>query len=209
MAGEELHHLFGVGHVAVHAQRERFDALQDQPGAVGREAGAEIAQAFAARAQQEGADRAFFAEHHVVKAFVGLGQLGEFARFFPVETAAVDQHAADHGAVAAQELGGRVVNDVGTKVEGLDQVRRGEGGVHQQRHFGLVGDLRHGGNVEHVQPRVAHGFAEEQLGVGAHGVAPAVDVARLHEGGLDAEAAQGVVQQVLAAAVERGGGHDV
>jgi hypothetical protein len=42
-----------------------------------------------------------------------------------------------------------------------------------------------------------------------HGGAPAVDVAGLDEGGVDAEAAQRVVQQVLAAAVQRGAGHDV
>ena len=39
--------------------------------------------------------------------------------------------------------------------------------------------------------------------------APAVDVARLDEGRLDAEAAHRVVQQVLRAAVQRRAGHDV
>jgi hypothetical protein len=85
----------------------------------------------------------------------------------------------------------------------------GQRAVHQQRHTGLVRNLRHGGNVQHVQARVAHGFAKKQPGVGAHGSLPAVDVAGLHKGGLDAKAAQRVVQQVLAAAVQRGAGHDV
>jgi hypothetical protein len=66
-----------------------------------------------------------------------------------------------------------------------------------------------GGDVEHVQARVTDGFAKEQLGVRSHGGAPAVDVARLHESGLDAEASQGVVQQVLRAAIEGRAGHDV
>ena len=52
-------------------------------------------------------------------------------------------------------------------------------------------------------------FTEEQLGVGAHGGAPAVDVARLDERGFDAEARECVVQQVLRAAIQRRAGHDV
>ncbi len=77
LAGQELHHLFGVAHVAFHAQRQGLNALQDQPGAVRAQAGAKVAQALAARAQQEGAPVAFFGEHHVVKAVVGLGSARE------------------------------------------------------------------------------------------------------------------------------------
>ena len=50
---------------------------------------------------------------------------------------------------------------------------------------------------------------KNSLVFGAHGGAPAVDVAGFDEGGLDAEAAHRVVQQVLRAAVQRRGGHDV
>ncbi|MNT50093.1 hypothetical protein D3C72_1869940 [compost metagenome] len=69
-------------------------------------AGAEIAQAFAARAQQEGAHRALFGEHHVVKAVVGLGQFGKAPALFPVEAAAIHDDAANHRAMAREELGG-------------------------------------------------------------------------------------------------------
>ena len=63
-------------------------------------AGAEVAQSLAARAQQEGGHGAFLAEDHAVEAGVGLREFGEAARPLPVEEAAVDQHAADHRAVA-------------------------------------------------------------------------------------------------------------
>ena len=131
VAGQELHHFFGVGHVAFHAQGQGFDALQNQPRAVRAQAGAKVAQAFAPRAQQEGAHGAFFAEHHVVKAFVALGELGELAAFFPVKTAAVHHDAANHRAVAAQEFGGGVVDQISAQLERFDEVRRGEGGVDQ------------------------------------------------------------------------------
>ena len=111
--------------------------------------------------------------------------------------------------MARQELGGRVVDQVGAPVEGLDEVGRGQRRVDQQRHAGGVRDVAHGGDVEHVEARVADGLAEQQLGLGPDRGAPAVEVAGLDEGGLDAEAAHRVVQQVLRAAVERGAGHDV
>ena len=91
----------------------------------------------------------------------------------------------------------------------LEQPGRGERGVHQQRNAVLMGHSTDGGDIEHLQAGVAHGLAKEQLGVGSDGRAPAVDIARFDEGGLDAKAPQRVVQQVLRAAVEHRAGHDV
>ena len=207
--GQKLDHFFGVAHVAGHAQRQGFDALQDEPGGVRAHAGAEVAQAFAAGAQQEGAHRAFFAEDHVVKAGVGLGELGKLARGIPIKRAAIDHQPADHGAVARQKFGGRVIDQVGAQLERFDQPGRGQGRVHQQRHPGRMGDGGHGLDVEHVQAGVADGFAKEELGVGPHGGAPGVMVAGRHKAGVDAETAQRVVQQVVRAAVQRGAGHNV
>jgi hypothetical protein len=69
-----------------------------------------------------GADGRFLGEHHAVEALVGLAQFGEAAAArvgaLPVEGAAVDQQAADGGAVPAQEFGGRVEHQVGAVVEG-------------------------------------------------------------------------------------------
>ena len=87
-----------------HAQRQGFEALQDQPGGVRAHAGAEIAQALTAGPQQEGAHRAFLGKDHAVKTLVGFTQLGKQAVAGvggrPVEAARVDQHAAHDGAVA-------------------------------------------------------------------------------------------------------------
>ena len=72
-----------------------------------------------------------------------------------------------------------------------------------------MGDGRNGGNVEHIQAGVAHGFAKEQLGVGAHSRTPTLDVVRFDKGGLYAKAAQRVVQQVVRAAIQSRAGHNV
>ena len=64
-------------------------------------------------------------------------------------------------------------------------------------------------NVEHVEPGVAERFAEHEPRVRADRGAPRVEVARVDEGRLDAEARQGVGEQVVRAAVERAARDDV
>jgi hypothetical protein len=84
--------------------------------------------------------------------------------FGPGELAGIDDHAADAVAVAAEVLGQRMHHDVGAVLEGTAQVGRGHRVVHDQRHAGVMGDLRQGGKVDHVAQRVADGFAEDRLG---------------------------------------------
>ena len=91
--------------MAVHAQAQGFDALQDGEGIVRAHDGAEIAQAFAPRAQGERRHRRFLGEDHAVKAVIRFAQFGKTARLvvrgLPVEGAAIDQQAADGRAVPA------------------------------------------------------------------------------------------------------------
>ena len=102
-----------------------------------------------------------------------------------------------------------MVDQVGAQVERFDQPGRSQCRVHQQRHPGRVGDGGHSLDVQHVQAGVAHGFAKKELGVGAHGSAPGGVVSGRHKRGVNAEAAQGEVQQIVRAAVQRAAGHHV
>ena len=140
VCSQKRHHFFGVAHVSVHAQRQGFDALQNQPCAVWAQTCAKVAQTFAARTQQECAHGALFAEHHVVKTFVALREFRKFPTALPIEAATIDHDAANHRAVTAQKFGGRVVDQIGPPSQRLNQVGRGEGGVHQQRHARFVRD---------------------------------------------------------------------
>jgi hypothetical protein len=78
-----------------------------------------------------------------------------------------------------------------------------------KRHTVVVRHLRDGGNVQHIQARVAHRLAKQQLGVGADGGSPSVNVTGFDKGGLDAKTAQRVVQQVVRAAIQSGARHNV
>ena len=64
---------------------------------------------------------------------VGLGELLEAARGGPVELAGIDNDAADGGAVAAEEFGRRVDDDVGAPLDGPNQRWRRGGVVDDER----------------------------------------------------------------------------
>ena len=65
------------------------------------------------------------------------------------------------------------------------------------------------GNVEHVQSRVAESLAEEKLRLRPDRLFPGGEIARVDEGGLDAEARQRIGEQIVRAAVERARCDDV
>ena len=64
---------------------------------------------------------------------VGLGDLLILAARLPIEVTAVDDHTAQRGAVAADELGCGVDNDVGTMLQRTEQIRGAEGVVDDNR----------------------------------------------------------------------------
>ena len=140
---------------------------------------------------------------------IGLGQGRKFAARLPVEAAAIDNDAADRNAVAADPFGDRMHDDVGAKRERAAEIRRGKSVVDQQRDAGRMGDLGDLRDVEHFQPRIADGLADDEPGVRPDGGTEAVEVARLDETRRDAEARQRVGEEIDAAAIERGGRNDM
>ena len=140
---------------------------------------------------------------------VSVGNLPRAVGAVPVELPGIDEQAADHDAVAGQELGRRVEHEVGAVRERLHQVRRRERRIDEQRQAVLVRERRHARNVEHVEARIAERLAEQEPRLGPDRRAPRVEVARIDERRLDAEARQRVVEQVVRAAVERARRDDV
>ena len=121
--------------------------------------GSEIAQAFDAHLDDVRQGPEDLGELHAVIAGAGLGDGGVLAG--PGELAAIDDDAADGGAVAAHELGGRVHDDVRAVLDGAAQVGRGHGVVDDQGHAGLVRDLGHRLDIQHVHARIGDGLAVE------------------------------------------------
>ena len=111
--------------------------------------------------------------------------------------------------MAADELSGGVDDHVGAVLDGAQQVRRGEGGVHDQRHVVAVRDVCPGLKVEHVGVGVAQRLGVQQLGVVLDGGLDGVQVGRVDERGGKSLLGQRVLEQVQRSAVQVGGGHDV
>ena len=110
----------------------------------------------------------------------------------------------------ADVLCGRMHHDVRTLGDRLDQVRRRDGVVDDQRQPVVVGDLRHTGRIEDVDLRIGDRFAVESLGVRPHCSPPGIQVIGVvDERGLDTQLGQRVVKEVVGTAVEPGTGHDV
>ena len=127
----------------------------------------------------------------------------------PGEFAAVDDGAANGGAVATQIFGQRVHNDVGTVLKRAAEVGAGHGVVHDQRHASGMG---HGGeraNVGHVAQRVADGLTVNRLGALIDQCGEGCGIARIGKAHRDALLRKGMGEQVVSAAVERGGRDDV
>ena len=84
----------------------------------GESAGSEIAQAEHAAGDGEAEIPESLAQHHAAIFRAGLREHGIAVVAGEVERAAIDDHAADGIAVAAEELGGGMDDDVGAVLEG-------------------------------------------------------------------------------------------
>ena len=139
---------------------------------------------------------------------IGLGELLESSRGCPVKLARVDDDAADAGAMAAQKLGGGVDHDVRAPLDGAHQGRRWRGVIDHQRQSIFVRDGGEAFDVDDVELRVADALGVDGAGLVVDRGAQAVEIVSIDEADGDAEARQGVVEEVIGAAVERSGGDD-
>src|SRR5699024_8656 len=119
------------------------------------------------------------------------------------------EHTGDRGAVTAEVLRRRVDDDVGAVLDGAHEVRGRQCVVGEEGNTGGMGDIGDRGDVEDVGAGIRDDLGEEELRIVVDGALPLVEIGHVDAGGLDAELAQGHVDQVLGAAVEAGAGHDV
>ena len=146
-----------------------------------------------------------------VIALVGGAQAGELVGVLgPVEFAAVHNAAAYRAGVAIHILGGGVGDNVRAPLKGTAVDGGGEGVIHDQRHAVGVGSLGKTLDVQHCQGRIGDGLAEHSPGVGTEGgFQLLIRAVGVDKGGVDAHALHGDTQQIEAAAVDGGAGHDM
>src|SRR4029077_11860748 len=111
----------------------------------------------------------------------------------PVEGAAVDDHAADRVAVAAEEFGERVDHDVGAVVDRLAQIGRRQGVVDDEGYAGAPRDIGDRLDVGDYAARVGDRLDENRLGLGTDGALEGADVVGIRPDHVPAEILERVV----------------
>ena len=185
----------------VHALRQGLNTLQQVERGLRAQRRTEVTQLLRTQLGQETELTEVTPPGHAVVGGNRLGHGREVA-VTPVEAAGLDDNTAEGGAVAAQELGDRVNDNVGTVLEGANQVRGGQGCVHNQGNTRLVCDLCEAFQVGNLTGGVRHDLGVDCFGVLGQCRLVVGGVGAGHEGGLNAEAAQGHVQLGDGAAVQ-------
>ncbi len=111
--------------------------------------------------------------------------------------------------MAAQIFGQRLHHDVGAKIDRAQQIRRGDGVVHDQRHTVRMRDLRDLFDIGDIAQRIADGLDEHRLGPLVNELFERIRVTVVGEAGLDAELRQRVREKIVGAAIKGARRHDV
>ncbi len=195
----------GVAAMLAHAQRKCLEALQEQEGVEWAHGGTQVAQHGDARLDDigDGPQRlhrlgpysAVVAGVRRVQQWKALGML------FPIEIPAIDQQAADRGAMPADIFGRRIHNDRCAMLERPAQNRCGRI-VHNQRHPQLATDIRNFLDGEYLQLRIGQGLGVIGPGLGVGCLGKGLGIGGIDETGLDALILQGVGKEVPGAAVQ-------
>ena len=126
----------------------------------------------------------------------------------PIEVSAVDDDAADRGAVAADIFRRRVHGDGGAMPDRLAQ-HRASRVVHDQRHAEFPADFGDFGDWKHRELGVGQRFAVVAPGLRVGGAAEILGVGGIDEAALDAHRTQGVLEQIPGAAIDIRGADEI
>src|ERR1043166_7939193 len=163
MEFEKLCHGKSVFRMALHAELQRFQSLQEQERVERAERRAKVPQPFDARLHDVREISECFVKPDAVVALARLEYLRE-AALVPREAAAIDDASADRSAVTTDELRCRMHHDVSSVLDWPAEVRGSEGVVDNQRKVMLMRDGRHRGDVQHIHSRVADRSEERRVG---------------------------------------------
>ena len=212
MALQVLCDTLRIGAVLAHAHGQALEAEICQKCVVRGLHRAEVAHELGrGLCDERAAESEAFRICHPVVAFVRRAQAGEFFGIFrPIEFAAVDDAAAEGRRMAVHILCGGVRHDIRAPRERAAVDGRGKRVVHDERHamgMGRSGELF---DIQHGQGRVGDGLAEHGLCVRAErGVQLLLGAVGIDEGAFDPHALHRHGKQIIAAAVNGRGAHDV
>ena len=131
------------------------------------------------------------------------------ARLRPVEGAAIDDGAADRIAVAADEFGQRMHDDIGAVFDRPHQIGRGQRVVDDQRQAMLAGDVADLLDVDEDAARIGETFDEDRLGLVVDLALEGRRIICFGPADFPAEVLEGMAELVDRAAIKLVGGDEV
>lgn len=197
--------------VALGAQTQSLDTLDELPCGKWVQAGAHISEDIDTHSDGEGDWSKGIPELQAVESWRWLNHLWEaLAVLAPVEVSGVDDDTSNGSSVAANPLGGGVNDDVCAVLNWAHEVAsRAEGVVHHQWDTGIMGDLGQTLKIRDVVLWVSDALDVDSLGILVNCGGEIGWVLSLDELGGDAESWEQDLQLVVCASVEVRGGDDV
>ena len=153
-------HRDAVFAVAGGSQRQRFQALQENPCCIRGKGRALISQTHCPQPQSESyliQISQIVSKTQTVVAPVGF-VIESKLRVAPIKVAAVDHRSANGSAMSAYPFGQRVDDNVCSVFNGTQQCWRRKGGIHHQRQMIFSGDFRISFDIRNSQSRIANRF---------------------------------------------------
>ena len=194
MIGQELNDLLGVLNVTFDTQRQSLGALQQQECVERRNGSTGITQQDSADVGYERSRTNSICERDAVIARVRLSDRRILAGCLPVELAGINNDAAEGRAVAADELGSRVNNDISAVLNRTDEVRGTESVVDYERQTVLVRNLCDSLDIRNIGIRVAESLDVNRLSIVLDSAFQFFQIVCINEGGLNAELRQSMCQ---------------
>ena len=155
--------------------------LQEEPGIEWRGRCPQVAQELHASLDdiRQWSDRVCIAD--AVIRWIRLDQAREASTGLPIELPAIDDHAADRCAMPTNKLGRRVKHDIRAMLEWLDEIRRRERVIDDERQTILVSNRGHGLDIQRVQAWIAQRLGIEGFGFVVDGRAKILRIAAVHK----------------------------
>ena len=188
--------------MALYAQRESFQPLQEEKGIERRHGCARIAQELGPDSSNKGCCSDIMCITDIMIARVWINKLRKLARSFPVKTTTIHNHTSDASSVTTDKLGRRMHRDVHSMRKDIDQIRCSKGIVGNQRNFIGMNKLGQSIKVRNIYQRIAQAFNQNQLGIVLNGCFYFSQIFNINKSRGNAIARQGFLEQIKGATVD-------
>ena len=202
MGSQEINDLFRILRMAFQSQRQGFCTLQQQKCGKGRDAGTGIPQQHCPDIGNKGSRAYSFYKGNTEIAGVGVSNRRVLPRCCPVEFSGVHDDTAQGGAMTADKLGRGVDYDIRTVFNGTNKIRSTKCVIHHQRQTVLMGKLRQFVDIGNIAVRIAQSLNVDRPGVFLNGCLHLVKIVDVHKGSCNSKIRKGMLQQIIAAAVD-------